>query len=129
MPEAPSGRTRVLARLPPALALVELVRAEAELTGPAVDERVAEALDVPRRLPHARVENDRGVQGDDVVALLHHRLEPAGLDVVLREDAVVAVVVRRTEAAVDLRAGEDEAPPAAERHDLVHRHDVGGGVR
>ena len=59
----------------------------------------------------SRVEDDRGVERDDVVPLLHHRLEPARLDVVLQQDAVVAVVVRRAEAAVDLRGREDEPAP------------------
>ena len=34
----------------------------------------------------------------------------------------MAVVVGRAEAAVDLRGGEDEAAPFAERDDLLHRH-------
>ena len=81
--------------------------------------------DVPGGLPDPRVEDDRGVECDDVVSLLHHRLEPARLDVLLQKDAVVAVVVRRAEAAVDLGRGEDEPAAARERDDLVHR-DVGG---
>ena len=47
----------------------------------------------------------------------HHSV----LDVLLQQHAVVAVVVGRAEAAVDLRGGEDEAAPLAERDDLVHR--------
>ena len=82
----------------------------------------------PARWPEAshvaRVLEDRGVQGDDVVALLEHRAPPLVLDVRLQQDAVVAVVVRRAEAAVDLRRGEDEAAPLAQRDDLLH----GGGV-
>ena len=50
--------------------------------------------------------------------------EPQRADVVLHQHAVVAVVVGRAEAAVDLRGREDEAAPAAERDDLVHG-DVG----
>ncbi len=111
-----------LARLAAALRVLEPVGAEAELAGAAVDERVAEAGDVAGRLPDARVEDHRGVEGDDVVALLHHRAQPERADVVLREDAVVAVVVRRADPAVDLGGREDEAAPPAERHDLVHRH-------
>ena len=74
----------------------EVVGAEAQLAGAAVDERVGEAAHVAGRLPDLRVEDDRGVERDDVVALLHHRLEPARLDVVLQQDAVVAVVVGRS---------------------------------
>ena len=66
------------------------------------------------------------VQGDDVVALVDHRPPPRVLDVVLEQDAVVPVVVGVAEAAVDLRRGEDEAAALAQRHDLVHGHDVVG---
>src|SRR5581483_10995998 len=114
------------ARLAAALGVLELVGAEAELAGTAVDEGVAEAGEVAGGLPDARVEDDRGVEGDDVVALLDHRLEPAGLDVLLHEDAVVPVVVGGAEPAVDLRGREDKAAAAAERDDLVHRHGLGG---
>ena len=51
--------------------------------------------EVPAGLPHARVLEDRRVQGDDVVALLEHRPPPLVLDVGLEQHAVVAVVVRR----------------------------------
>ena len=88
-------------------------------------ERVGEARDVPGRLPDLRIEDHGGVERDHVVALLHHRAEPPAPDVVLHQDAVVAVVVRRAEAAVDLRRREDEAAPLAQRHDLVHRHRFG----
>jgi hypothetical protein len=100
---------RPLARLSPALRLVELVRPEAELASTAVDERIVEAGDMPGGLPDTRVEDDRGVECDDVFSLLHHRLEPQRADVVLHQHAVVTVVVGRAEAAVDLRRREDEA--------------------
>ena len=112
---------RLLRRLFPALAVLELVGAEAQLAGAAVDQRVGEAGQVPRRLPDPRVLEDRRVERDDVVALVDHRPPPLGLDVVLQQDAVVAVVVGRAEPAVDLRGGEDEAAPLAERDDLLHR--------
>ena len=120
---------RLLGRLPqrtPRARVGEVVGAEAELAGTAVDERVGEAADVAGRLPDLRVEDDRGVERDDVLALAHHRLEPARLDVVLQQHAVVAVVVGGAEAAVDLRGGEDEAAPPRQRDDCVHRHGVGG---
>src|SRR5688500_17859364 len=65
---------------------------------------------------------DRRVERHDVVALGEHRAPPLVLDVGLQQDAVVAVVVRRPQATVDLRRGEHEAASLAERHDLVHRH-------
>ena len=104
----------------------EMVGAEAQLAGAAVDQRVGEAADVPGRLPDPRVEDDRRVERDDVLPLAHHRLEPAGLDVLLQQHAVVAVVVGGAEAAVDLRGGEDEASAASQRDDRVHRDGVGG---
>ena len=96
------------------LGVGEVVGPEALLAGAAVDERVAEAAHVPRGFPDSRVEDDRGVERDDVVPLAHHRLEPARLDVVLQQDAVVAVVVGAAEAAVDLRRREDESAPLRE---------------
>ena len=88
----------------------------------ALDERVGEAVEVARCLPDPGVLDDRRVEGDDVVALLQHRPPPLAFDVVLEQDAVVAVVVGRADPAVDLRGGEDEAPALAEGDDLVHRH-------
>src|SRR5207302_5773580 len=110
-----------LARLAATAGELELVGAEAKLAGAAVDERVGKAGDVTGRLPHARVEDDRGVESHDVVSFLHHRSEPERADVVLREDAVVAVVVRRAEPAIDLGGREQEAAPAAEGDDRVNR--------
>jgi len=92
----------------------------------ALHERIREALEMARGLPRARVHEDGGVESDDVVALLHHRAPPLGLDARLEQHAVVSVVVGRGQPAVDLRGLEDEPPPLAERDDLVHRDDVGG---
>jgi hypothetical protein len=75
------------------------------------------------------VHQDRGIQCDDVVAALDHRALPLALDVVLQQDAVMAVVVGRREAAVDLRRLEDEAATLAQRHDLLHCHNVFGHAR
>src|SRR5919201_305885 len=122
------GLARVLARLAAALRILELVGAEPELARPAVHEGVGEAFDVAGGLPDARMEDDRRVERDDVVSLQHHRIEPRVADVVLQQDAVVAIVVRRAEPAVDLRRREDEPTPTAERDDLVHRHHVCAGL-
>ena len=99
----------------------DVVGAVAVLAGAAVDERIGEAADVARGDPDLRVEDDRGVEQHDVVALLHHRPLPGGLDVLLEEDAVVAVVVGRAEAAVDVRRRVHEPAPAAEGRDLLDR--------
>ena len=104
--------TGMLRRLAPAPGLLEVVGAEAQLAGPAVDQRVGEAGQVTAGLPRPRVLDDRRVERDDVVALLEHRPPPLAFDVVLEQHAVVAVVVARPEAAIDLAAGEDEARAA-----------------
>ena len=114
----------LLARLAAAMRVLEPVGAKAELAGAAVDQRVGEPLDVTGGLPDERVQDHRGVERHDVVALLHHRVEPARADVVLGQDAIVAVVVGRAEAAIDLGRGEDEAAPPGEGDDLVHRDGV-----
>ena len=102
------------------LLLAQVVLAPALLAlAQALDQRIGEAGEVARRLPDLGVLDDRRVERDDVVALLDHRPPPLGLDVVLEQHAVVAVVVGVGEAAVDLRRREDEAAPLAERDDLV----------
>ena len=117
---------RELGGLAPAWRLGEMVGAEALLAGAAVDQRVREPGEVARGLPRARVLDDRRVERDDVVALLDHRLPPCADDVVLEQHAVVPVVVRVGDPAVDVRGGEDEAAALAQRHDLVHGYDVFG---
>ena len=105
--------------------LAQMVLAPAALArAEALDERVGEALEVTGGLPRLRVHEDRGVERDHVVALLHDRPPPLGLDVRLEEDAVVPVVVGRRQPAVDLRGLEDEATPLAEGDDLLHRRGV-----
>ncbi len=120
-----TGQTRTSSGLPPFehVLLAQMVLAEAALAlAEALHERVAEALEVARRLPDPRVLDDRRVERDDVVAVGQHRPPPLVLDVVAQQDAVVAVVVGRADAAVDLRRGEDEAAPLAQRDDLVEAH-------
>ena len=111
------------------LGVLEVVRPPALLAlARHCDQRVGEALQVAGRLPGARVHQDRRVEGHHVVALLDHRPPPLGLDVVLQQHAVVAVVVGGGEPAVDLRGLEDEAAPLAQGDDLVHGH-LGGAAR
>src|SRR3954453_12922032 len=72
-------------------------------------------------LPRARVLVDRRVERDDIVALLDHGVPPEIRDVALEQHAVVPVVVRVGDSAVDLGGGEDQAAALAERDDLVER--------
>src|SRR5262249_50167269 len=91
----------------------------------AVDQRVGEAGDVARRLPDPRVHDDRGVDADDVVALLDHGPPPGVLDVPLQLDPERPVVPEAAEAPVDLARREDEPAPLAQVDDRVeigHRY-------
>ena len=115
----------LLGRLPRAGGVSELVGAEARLAGLAVDQRVGEAGDVAGGLPDAGVHQDGGVEALDVVALAHHRIPPALLDVVLQLDAERAVVPDGAGASVDLGGLEDEAPALGEADEGVE--DVGAG--
>jgi hypothetical protein len=117
---------RALRRALAAVRVLEVVGAEAELAGAAVDHRVGEAPDVARGDPDLRVEDDRRVERDHVVSLLDHRAPPLVLDVVAKQDAVVPVVVRGAEAAVDVRRRVHESAPPAERGDLLDGDDVRG---
>ncbi len=118
------GLAGMLGGFAPALQVPEVVGAEALPAGAAVHQGVGEAGEVPGGLPHARVLQDRRVERHDVVALLQHRAPPLGLDVALQQHPVVAEVVGRAHPSVDLRGGEDEAAALAQRHDLVHAHDL-----
>ena len=115
-------------RLLPARALLEGVRAEAQLARAAVHERVGEALEVPRGGPDRRVEDHGGIERHDVVALLDQRAQPLVLHVLLQEDAVVAVVVGGAEPAVDVRGGVDEAATPGQCGDLLDRRDAAVGL-
>ena len=99
--------------------LLEVVGAEALVAGLALGQRVGERVDVAAGLPHLARQDDRGVEPDHVVALLHHRLPPLALDVLLELDAQRAVVPGGAGAAVDLAARVDEPPPLGEGDDEV----------
>src|ERR1700733_3918604 len=99
--------------------LDQMVGAEPVVAGQALGQRVDELGDVPAGLPHLGCEDHRGVDPDDVVALLHHRTPPLALDVVLHLHAERAVVPGRPEPSVDLAGGVDDPAPLAKADDLV----------
>src|SRR5690606_7749925 len=90
------------------------------------DERVAEGVHVPARLPDGRVHEDGGVEALDVVVAVDHRAPPPLAHVPLELDAKRAVVVDGGEAAVDLGGLEDEAAALGEGDEGV---EVGHGRR
>jgi hypothetical protein len=104
------------------LGQVDLVGSEAVVAALALHQGVGEALQVPGGLPHPSRGEDPGVEADDVVPGPDVVPPPGLLDVVAQLDAEGAVVPHPVEAAVDLAAGEDEAAPLAERHQLLHGH-------
>ena len=101
--------------------LDQLVGTEARLAGLAVHQRIVEAADVAGSHPHLAVHQDCAVQAGVIRALLHEFLPPGLLDVVLEFHAERAEIPGVGQAAVDLRACEDEAAILAQRHQFIHR--------
>src|SRR5262249_11013458 len=85
----------------------------------ALGQRVHELRDVAAGLPDLPREDDAGIQADDVVALLDHRLPPLPLDVVLHLDAERAVIPGSAQPSVDLAGGVDQAAALAEADDRI----------
>jgi hypothetical protein len=103
----------MLRRLLRALGVLELVGPEAPLARAAVHQRIDEPRDVPRRLPHARMHEDRRVEPLDVVPRADHRRPPAVLEIFLQLDAERPVIPHGARAPVNFGALEDEAAPLA----------------
>jgi hypothetical protein len=102
------------------VALEEVVGAEPLVARLAFDQRVHELGDVPAGLPDLTGEDHAGVEADDVVAPLDHRLPPLALDVVLHLHAERAVVPGRAQPAVDLAGRVDETASPAEADDRFY---------
>src|SRR5262245_36284393 len=108
--------------------LLQVVGPEALVTRGALGQRVHKGLKVARRRPDLLVEDDRGVQADDVVALLDHRAPPLAADVFLEFDTERSVVPGGPTAAVDLTGRIDEAAALGQADngvDTVGRHGFG----
>src|SRR6185369_17172191 len=107
--------------------LFQMIRTESLVAGLALGQRVDEFGDVAGRLPDLAGQDDRGVQADDVVALLDHRAPPLSADVLLELDAERTVVPRRSSAAIDLAGREDEATPLGEADNGINTVDGHSG--
>ena len=86
----------------------------------AVDQLVVERRDVARRLPGARMHDDRAVERNDVVAQLDHLPPPGVLHVPLEHRTERAVVEKAADPAVDLGGLEDKPAPLGQRGDFLH---------
>src|SRR6266852_4724315 len=94
------------------------------LTRAAVYHEICEPPDVPARLPHLRIHNDRAIHPHHLNFLplrprrriAHHVLPPRVLDVLLQLDAERAVVPEAVDAAIDFARLKDE-PAAATKGD------------
>ena len=102
---------------------LEIGRAKAMVTGFAFDERISERIEMAAGFPHSRVHNDRRINADDVLAVLHHRFPPRAFDIIFQLDAERTVIPESADAAVDLTALKNKAAPLAQRYDGFHvRH-------
>ena len=100
--------------------LDELVGPEALLALPAVHQRIGEAGQMAAGHPGLGVHEDGGILPHVVGILLDKLLPPGPFHVIFQLHAQRTVVPGVGQAAVNLGAGEDEAPIFAQGHDLVH---------
>ena len=106
--------------------IVEPVEAMPRLAVGAVDQWIGEVPEVAGGLPHLRWAEDGGIDQYDIIALLNHGANPCVFHIAQQQRAEWAVVVRGSEAAVDLGRGVDESPAFAEVDDLF---ELGGRHR
>ena len=100
--------------------LDQLIGAEALVTLAAVHQGIGEAAEVTAGHPGLGVHEDGGVQTHVIGVLLNEFLPPGVLDILLQLRTKRAVVPGVGKAAVDLAAGEHEAPVFAQGNDFVH---------
>src|SRR5215510_11562658 len=81
-------------------------------------------VDVPARLPHLRMHQNRGVETDHVGPETNIVPPPDPFDVVLQLDPERSIVPARSCSAIDLTRLEDEAASLAERNDHIHVHEL-----
>ena len=97
-----------------------IVGAKAFLAVFAIDQRIDESADMPARLPHPGMHEDRRIQPLDVVPGANHGVPPAILEIFLEFDAEWAIIPDGSGAAIDLRGLEDEAASLRQGHQLIH---------
>ena len=100
--------------------LDDLVGAEAFLTLLAVHQGVGEAAHVAGGHPHLGIHQNGGVQAHVVGVLLNELLPPCLFHIVFQLHTQGTVVPGVGQSAVDLAAGENEAPALTQVDDLLH---------
>ena len=96
------------------------IGAKAPVAVATLDERIREAVHVPRGLPNLRMHQDRRVEPLDIVTLMHHCAPPAFFDVTFQFDTERTVVPHRPRSTVDLGRLEDESPALGQGRKLIH---------
>ena len=110
---------RMLRRPPAAFASLELVGAEAELAGTAVDERVGEPETCPEATQTCGLRMIAESSATTSSRSWISERAPSFFTLSIQQHAVVAEVERRAEPAVDVRRREDERAASAQRGDLL----------
>ena len=103
-----------------ALFLQQVVLSEALVALAALDQGIAEILDVAAGLPGAGMHQDGGIEADHIVTAGDDGVPPCFLHVALELDAQRPIVPGRTEAAVDFAALKNESAALGQRQDFVH---------
>src|SRR5688572_28043854 len=94
--------------------LVDLIGAKPFLGQQTIAHRIAEGIDMPRRLPNLRVHDDRRLEAGDIFASAGHRVPPELFDVAFEFRAERAVIPETVDATVDFRRLENESAPFAQ---------------
>src|SRR5207344_34690 len=112
------GERALLATTRTRVRIIELVESEPVLAVRAIDEWISEVGQVTAGLPDLQRAQHGSIDQHDVVATLHHRVDPGLADVAQHQRAEWPVVVCAAEPAVDLGRRVHIAPSLAEIHYL-----------
>ena len=82
--------------------------------------QVGKCVDMAARLPDGGMQDDRGIEADDIVAVTGHRAPPGLAEVTLQFGSQWAIVPKSANAPVDFGGLEDEAASLGQADDLFH---------
>ena len=84
-----------------------------------VDKGVVKGVHVSARLPYCWVHKDSRVDAHDILVKKHHALPPVFLDVVLKFNAVLSIIIDSGKTVINLAAWEHETILLAVTHDFL----------